>query len=94
MTELTLLLIGILAAYRITRLIIEDEVLDAPRNAVFERIKPNGYLYTLLTCYWCLGFWVSILVVGLIWLFPTVAPWVLAPFALSAAVGLIDQKAR
>lgn len=94
---MTLLVVGVLlalGAYRITRLIIEDEVLDRPRDALFKRIKPHGYLYTLLTCYWCLGFWVSVVVVGLYWAFPGVAPWILAPFALSALVGLIDQKAN
>lgn len=94
---MTLLVVGLilaLGAYRITRLIIEDEVLDRPRDALFKRLEPGKPIYTLLTCYWCLGFWVSVLVVGLYWAVPGVAPWILAPFALSAVIGLIDQKAN
>jgi len=91
---LVVVLILILAAYRITMLIIEDEILDVPRNAAFARIKRGGYLDTLLTCYRCLGFWVSVLVVGLYWLFPQVTPWILAPFALSALVVILDKKAN
>ncbi len=94
MIFLVVVLILILAAYRITMLIIEDEILDVPRNAIFKRIKRGGYLDTLLTCYRCLGFWVSILVVGLYWLFPEVTPWILAPFALSALVVILDKKAN
>ena len=94
---MTLLVVGVilaLASYRITRLVIEDEIADRPRNWLFKKIKPGSFFDTLLTCYWCLGFWVSVLVVGLYWAFPDVTPWILAPFALSALVGLIDQKAN
>lgn len=94
MTELLVFVIAILAAYRITRVVIEDEVFDTPRNWLYEKVKKSPTLTYMLGCYWCLGFYVSILVVVLIWLFPTVMPWILAPFALSAAVGIIDQKAR
>lgn len=94
MTLLIVALVLTFGAYRITRLIIEDEILDTPRNWLFKHVKSGSFFDTLLTCYWCLGFWVSLLVVGLYWAVPGVAPWILAPFALSAVIGLIDQKAK
>lgn len=79
-----------LAVYRASRLIIEDTVLDRFRNWVWSRFSPDsagvGYL---ITCYWCVSFWVSSLVIVsyIIVPIPTIA--VCAVFALSAAAGII-----
>jgi hypothetical protein len=49
-------------------------------------------LAKFLACPWCIGFWLSCLVYVL-WLFvPTEVLYGLAPFALSAAVGLIAKN--
>jgi len=55
---------------------------------------PPGYrenLATFLTCAWCAGFWISVVVWGA-WLLAPHATLVAAvPWALSAAVGLVAK---
>jgi hypothetical protein len=79
-----------LAAYRITRLLIQDEILAGPREALFNRLKPTSKITYFLNCYWCLGFWVSILVVLAYSLFPGVMIVVALVLAMSALVGIVD----
>lgn len=79
-----------LAVYRASRLIIEDTVLDRFRNWVWSRFSPDGGgLGYLITCYWCVSFWISSLVIVsyIIVPIPTIA--VCAVLALSAAAGVI-----
>lgn len=87
------LLILALGVYRITRIFIEDVVFSPIRDRIWAKFPPEstkiGYL---LTCYWCLGLWVSALVVGCYVILPTITIIVLAIFAISAVVGMIDQK--
>lgn len=82
-----------LAAYRLTRLFIEDVIFDTPRDAIWKKFPPEstkiGYL---LTCYWCLGLWVSGLVVVLYLLIPVPTLVVAAILAISAVVGMIDHR--
>lgn len=71
--------------YNSTRLVGPRE------HAVNERHRPypDPSLLVLITCYWCAGFWVSLIVAaGATFLSPTIAACVAAPFALSALVGL------
>ena len=79
-----------LAVYRASRLVIEDTVLDKFRKKVWKKFKPaDGGIGYLLTCYWCVSFWISSLVIlaYIIVTIPTTA--VCAIFALSAAAGVI-----
>lgn len=46
-----------LAAYRVTRLIAVDDITYRPRQWVGRRLPP--YVDALVTCPWCVGFWVS-----------------------------------
>lgn len=94
MSGLLVAIVLVLASYRITRFLIEDELFDTPRDWLYLKLKGRPALTYMLSCYWCLGFWVSVLVVGLYLSVPYIAPWILAPFAISALVGLIDQKVR
>ena len=83
-----------LAAFRLTRLIVEDEIVADLRSAWFRRHDPGttklGYL---VTCPWCTGFWVSAGVVAA----RAVAPRAWGPaaktLALSAAVGILYSRA-
>jgi len=84
----------LLAIYRVTRLVVEDEILDEPRNWVFDRIKADGNLSYLLTCYWCTSFWVAIPLTILYIVYPPGMMVVGLPLAGSAVTGLIDQKVR
>jgi len=86
-----------LAAYRITRLLIEDYILSGPRDKLFDKIKSKdtparGMLLYLLTCYWCLGLWVAVILAIPYIFFPDAMMVVALPFAISTVVGLIDQK--
>lgn len=89
-----------LAAWRIFRLIAEDEILNRPRRWVLnldpdweEGEDPNDdYRFewgAFLTCPWCAGAWVSFGWYAF-WIWQPHATLVLATFfALSAATGLI-----
>jgi len=61
---LAFLLVFGIAAYRLTRVVLYDHVLDSARAWVWKRFPPeNGGIGYLLTCPWCMGFWVSSLLV-------------------------------
>ncbi len=85
-------LVFCLAVYRVTRLLIEDEILDEAREFYFSKVKYQGKLYTLATCYWCLGFWVSIVFAILYVARPNGMMVAGLPLASSAVVGFISQK--
>lgn len=86
-------LILALAVFRLYRLIAEDDILDRPRDWALDRLNEEQLtkLDKLITCPWCLGFWLSV-VTWLAWL---AAPdWTVGlsfPWALSAAVALIAK---
>ena len=92
MIDLVSLIILVLAGYRLTRLIIEDEILDTPREWVRSKFKPNGKADYLLGCPWCMGFWVALIIAIMYLVIPTAMMVVALPLALSAAIGLIYQK--
>lgn len=93
-----------LAVWRVWRLIAEDTILDRPRAWVLgvpgwlptgNETPPDGYrekLAVFLTCPFCAGFWLSVAA----WAGWLASPhWTLlaaAPWALSAAVGLVAGK--
>jgi hypothetical protein len=93
------LLVLSLGAFRVYRLLGQDEILSPLRDRItgakvlreqweFERPK----IATFLTCPWCCGFWVSLLVYGT-WLSDSkLTLYAMTPFAISAAVGLIARN--
>lgn len=52
-----------LAVFRLTRLVVDDTLLDAPRDAVLEVLDGGGPLARKvgegLRCYWCVSVWVG-----------------------------------
>lgn len=90
---LVLLVVYLLSVYRLTRLIIEDEIADRPRDWAYSKVKPGGKLEYLLGCPWCVSFWVGIPLMILFILLPTGMMVVGLPLAGSAVAGLIYQKA-
>lgn len=85
-----------LAAYRLWRLIAEDDVFDRPRRWLLRlgdwrdgQAAPPAYrdrLAEFITCPWCLGFWLAV-AWWVAWL--GLEEWALfaaVPFALSAVV--------
>lgn len=88
--SLTAFLVVSLAAARITRVITTDSISDPFRLFVSDRVQ-SDWVDTLLSCPWCMGFWVSLATVLVVANFPT-NPLVLifvAAFATSQVVGII-----
>lgn len=87
MILITTLLIA-LASWRLWRLAAVD--------TIFESIRPTtkSWFSDLLYCIWCLGFWITIAVTGLVWwlLEPGWHPMtaVLVALAANALAGLIN----
>lgn len=79
-----------LAAYRLTRLIIRDTIVDSLRNKVWDRFPPEstkiGYL---ISCPWCMGFWFSLGLYFCYTIVPLQTLWISHVLALSAVVGLL-----
>ena len=93
------LVVDALAAYRITRLVIEDKITEDLRTRVhvaalreIEDPATWSKVKTLLSCPWCVGFWISVGVVGARLAAPRVWRPIATAFALSAAVGLIEEN--
>ena len=84
------ILLTMVASYRITSLLIEDAVLDRPREYIHSRI--GGPISYLFTCYWCMGMWVSILSVGLLLHVPVVWGPLSLALTTSVVVGLLSEK--
>ena len=91
MIDLVTFLIYALAAYRVTRFIIEDTLPERVRNAIWNRFPPTHGIGYLITCYWCMGFWVAtVFTVGYI-LVPSVMFYIALALALSSAVGITSK---
>jgi hypothetical protein len=91
------------ASYRLWRLLAEDTILQRPRRWIMRLDRgwqegmeiPASYRYALaefVTCSWCLGLHVSVLV----WLAWQIEPqWAIVisvPLAISTAVGIVRSR--
>ena len=87
------LIILSLFVYRLTRLVVLDELLAPVRDWVWDRKSPRdsqiGYFFT---CPWCVSLWVALPVVFLYALFPSITILVGCIFTLSAIAGLITAR--
>lgn len=84
--------LSIIAIYRITALIIDDRVFDKPREFIFSRMKGTWIdIPYLITCYWCLSFWVGLVCVPVM----IFLPFIWGPLALvltaSAVSGILGS---
>ena len=88
------------ASYRLWRLIAEDDIFDRPRRWILNlgywqegEPAPDGYrekLAELITCPWCLGFWIALGWWGAwLWL-EAWAVFAAVPWALSAGVAFCN----
>lgn len=84
------LVVGILATWRLTSIVREEEIASPLRKTVgVEEFGsdpdywqyPINFIGAVLSCFWCLSVWVGGIVTILLFLFPPL----LIPFALSAA---------
>lgn len=84
-----------LAAYRLTRLVVEDRILDGPRDALLERLDAGGpaaaKLAEGLRCYWCTGMHAATVVVCLRALNPRWWPLLRRALAVASVVGTVSD---
>lgn len=94
MEQLTLVELAVyaLAVYRICRFIIEDELVEPVRNAIWKKFPPSTKLGYFITCYWCTSFWVASIIIICSILIPSVVFIICAILALSAIAGIISQR--
>lgn len=53
--------VDVAATYRLTKLVIDDRLVEAPREWLFERFPPEStYIGYLVTCPWCVSMWVGL----------------------------------
>jgi hypothetical protein len=56
-----LMVVAALATARVTRLITQDRIFDAPRNAVLRALPDGHFLAYLVTCDWCVSIYTGTL---------------------------------
>lgn len=89
MTALEFVVLG-LATYRVTRLIIRDEIFSKPRDFFWKKFPPESSLLGyLLTCPWCISIWVASIIQISSIINPEVTYAIGTVFALSAVAGLL-----
>lgn len=89
MSHELLFVVLVFAAYRVTRFVTVDTIVDVPRQWMLDRVPEK--LGEGLTCPWCIGSWISFAVVAIAWLFvelPLPGAWFLA---VAAGVGLVAK---
>jgi len=91
------LAVDALAAFRLTRLVVDDTILEAPRGAVVRFAFADGparparaKLAELIECYWCVGFWASAAVVVARRARPHTWAAIADALAISAVVGFLS----
>lgn len=81
------------AVYRLTKLVLDDVILDDIRDKIWEKYPPEttkiGYL---TTCPWCVSIWMAAVVLALRKLSPETADYVSGVLAASAATGIAYSK--
>lgn len=81
-----------LFVYRVTRLIVIDEVFAPIRDWVWERTPSDSQLAYFFTCSWCVSLWVALPVVFSYAFFPSITILIGCIFTLSAIAGLITAR--
>ncbi len=82
-----------LAVYRLTRIIVDDEIVEDQRQqaiAWLDRHDMEKVSY-LIGCYWCSGFWVSIICALIRSRLPRLWRAVRWPLAASAVTGILAE---
>lgn len=91
------LLLDATATYRLTRLLVEDDLLDEPRDAVTRWAEARETTLrrkvgTLVLCPWCMSMWCGLLVVALRRVAPRLWDPLAKALAYSAVTGLISSQ--
>jgi len=87
------LAVDALATYRLTRLVVEDEITAPIRNRVWERHDPaDSKIGYLLTCPWCVSIWAGAAVVTARHIAPATWEPVARMLTASAVSGMIASR--
>ena len=80
------------AAHRITRLLTADDITAPIRHILSTRFASHPHLTYLLDCPWCVGFWVSAVLILTLdtWFLPIPLP-PLTIAAVSSVVGIVAK---
>lgn len=82
-----------LATYRLTKLVIEDQITASLRDKVFEKFPPQntmvGYLFT---CPWCVSIWAGAGLLALEYASPVAGEVAQKVLAASAMSGMLDTR--
>lgn len=82
-----------LAVARLSVLVTDDRITEAPRRALLRRAKEGGYLEYLAVCQWCVSVWIGAIAAFVWWNWPD-AWWSLGPaaaLAFSFVAGKLSQ---
>jgi hypothetical protein len=84
-----------LAVYRLTLLVVADEITAPPRDWLLARLNPEGRAAFLLSCAWCAACWIAPPVVGSGLAWSDGWGWQLAAgsFAFSGVAGFLASYA-
>lgn len=76
------------AVSRLTRLVVDDTIFDAPRTRVLDRLEAGGpramFVAELLSCSWCASLWISFPAAYVATEWPS-SPWFVVPAAALTA---------
>lgn len=93
MTDPMLYVLVVLAAYRVTRVIVHDDFPPtmALRRVVVRKFGPDSSWADLVACPWCMGWWVSLAACA--WVYPQEGPIrvLLRALACAALVGVLHH---
>lgn len=98
MIPVSAIILGSFSSFRVTKLLINDEILREPREKVhdFLLIRQKYPLadktYYLITCPWCLGAYVSLAHALLYYKNPSLFEKITLPTTFSAVTGLLSSK--
>lgn len=91
--QLLPLLLDILAVYRLTKLVLDDQIMAEVREKIWEKFPPEstkiGYL---ITCPWCTSIWMGAAIFALRKASPESATYVSSLLASSAITGIAFSK--
>ena len=65
-----LVVLALVASWRLARLLAIDEIFRPAREKIVGRFGEDGQIAYLITCPWCISVWSSIPVAGLVVWFP------------------------
>lgn len=86
---LVTLLIDFIAVYRLTKLVIDDEIMEEVREAIWEKFPAEstkiGYL---ITCPWCTSIWMGAAIFAMRKLHPESTDYITKVLASSAVTGV------